>query len=176
MTVTRDELIARALAFPAAVEDYPFGDDLLTVKVGRRVLAWIPLNEFGWLGHGGRVAVRLPPRRLPPRRPPSFTAHTGGQVHAARPLDERYWLTIPIGATIPDREVADLLAASYDEGRTAATKKQPPRPQRSARQLTGALIAQPDRLPGQAAPPRRSGTASGDDHGVCVPPGRRTRL
>ncbi len=31
----RDELIAAALGLPGAVEDYPFGDDLLTVKVGR---------------------------------------------------------------------------------------------------------------------------------------------
>lgn len=41
--MTREELIARALAFPGAAEDYPFGDDLLTAKVGGKVFAWIPL-------------------------------------------------------------------------------------------------------------------------------------
>ncbi|MEO8888325.1 MAG: MmcQ/YjbR family DNA-binding protein [Jatrophihabitantaceae bacterium] len=108
--MTRDELIARALAFPAAVEDYPFGDDLLTVKVGGRVFAWIPLGESGWLGHGVRVAFKLPPQKVAELR-----STYRDQVRAARPLDERYWLTIPIGAGIPDSEVADLLAASYEE-------------------------------------------------------------
>ena len=32
--MTRDELIQAALAYGRATEDYPFGDDLLTVKVG----------------------------------------------------------------------------------------------------------------------------------------------
>ena len=58
--MTRDELIAQALAFAGAVEDYPFGEDLLTVKVGGKVFAWIPLDEAGWLGRGPRMAVTLP--------------------------------------------------------------------------------------------------------------------
>jgi predicted DNA-binding protein (MmcQ/YjbR family) len=58
--VTRDELIACALAFAGAVEDYPFGEDLLTVKVGGKVFAWIPLDDAGWLGQGPRIAVKLP--------------------------------------------------------------------------------------------------------------------
>jgi len=58
--VTRDELIARALAFAGAVEDYPFGEGLLTIKVGGKVFAWIPLDEAGWLGQGPRMAVKLP--------------------------------------------------------------------------------------------------------------------
>jgi hypothetical protein len=53
-------LIARALAFAGAVEDYPFGEDLLTVKVAGKVFAWIPLNDAGWLGRGPRIAVKLP--------------------------------------------------------------------------------------------------------------------
>jgi hypothetical protein len=35
------------LAFAGAVEDYPFGEDLLTVKAGGKVFAWIPLNDAG---------------------------------------------------------------------------------------------------------------------------------
>ena len=58
--MTREELIACALALAGAAEDYPFGDDLLTVKVGGKVFAWIPLNEAGWLGQGARTAVKLP--------------------------------------------------------------------------------------------------------------------
>jgi hypothetical protein len=40
--MTREELIAQALAFPGAVDDYSFGEDLLIVKVGGKVFAWIP--------------------------------------------------------------------------------------------------------------------------------------
>jgi len=48
--VTCEELIARALAFAGPVEAYPFGADLLAVKVGEKLFAWIPLGEAGWPG------------------------------------------------------------------------------------------------------------------------------
>ena len=59
--MTRDELIVHAMGCPGAVEDYPFGDELLTVKVGGKVFAWIPLTEAGWFGHGIRVALKARP-------------------------------------------------------------------------------------------------------------------
>jgi predicted DNA-binding protein (MmcQ/YjbR family) len=108
--VTRDELIARALAFAGAVEDYPFGEDLLTVKVGGKVFAWIPLDDTGWLGQDPRMAVKLPAELVTELR------HAySGQVRPAPPLDKRYWVTIPLGAAIPDSEVWELLTLSYHE-------------------------------------------------------------
>jgi predicted DNA-binding protein (MmcQ/YjbR family) len=105
--VTRDRLIAQALAFPGAVEDYPFGEDLLTAKVGGKVFAWIPL-ENGWLGHGPRMAVKLPVDLVTELRD-AYPGH----VHDARPLDQRYWVTVPLDAALPDSELAELLAISY---------------------------------------------------------------
>lgn len=32
------------------VEAYSFGDDLLAVKVGEKLFAWIPLGDAGWPG------------------------------------------------------------------------------------------------------------------------------
>jgi predicted DNA-binding protein (MmcQ/YjbR family) len=108
--MTRDELIAHALSFAGAAEDYPFGEDLMTVKVGGKVFVWIPLTDTGWLGRGARIAVKLPPDLITELR------HSyPDQVRTARPLDQRYWLTIPLGATIPDGEVVQLLALSYRE-------------------------------------------------------------
>ena len=108
--MTRDELIERALVFAGAVEDYPFGEDLLTVKVGGKVFAWIPLDEAGWLGQGPRMAVKLPAGLVTELR------HAyPGQVRPAQPLDQRYWVTIPLGAAIPDSEIWELLALSYRE-------------------------------------------------------------
>ena len=108
--MTRDELITRALTCAGAVEDYPFGDDLLTVKVGGKVFAWIPLADTGWLGHGARMAVKLPADLVTEMR------HAyPDQVRPARPLDQRYWVSIPLGAAIPDTEVWELLALPYRE-------------------------------------------------------------
>lgn len=108
--MTRDEVITHALAFPGAAEDYPFGDDLLTVKVGGKVFAWFPLNDTGWLGRGPRMAVKLPADLV------TELHHTyAGQVRAARPLDRRYWITIPLAADVPDSEIRELLTLSYRE-------------------------------------------------------------
>jgi hypothetical protein len=56
--VTRDELIARALAFAGAAGGYPFGEDLLTVKAGgKEVTGRRGHGRCGW--RGGMRAVDL---------------------------------------------------------------------------------------------------------------------
>lgn len=108
--MTRDQLIAQALAFPGAAEDYPFGDELLTIKVGGKVFAWIPLTDTGWLGHGARMAVKLPADLV------TELQHAyPEQVHPAQPLDPRYWVTVPLDKAIPDSETSQLLDLSYHE-------------------------------------------------------------
>ena len=109
--MTRDELIAQALAFAGAVEDYPFGEDLLAIKVGGKVFAWTPARRDRLARSGSadggdaarrarhRVAVRLSPPGGP-RTAPSASA---------------FWVTIPLGAAIPDSEARELLALSYGE-------------------------------------------------------------
>jgi predicted DNA-binding protein (MmcQ/YjbR family) len=80
----------------------------LTVQVGGKIFAWIPLNDAGWLGDGVRVAIKasatsvLDLRRVYP-----------ADVASAAPLDQRYWGTIRLGRAVPDLEVLDLLADSY---------------------------------------------------------------
>ena len=108
--MTRDELIAHAMTWPGAAEDYPFGEDLLTVKVGGRVFAWIPLSDAGWLGQGARVALKARPDVVDDLRH-AYPA----DVRDARPLDQRYWVTIRLGGAISDDELVELVAASYAE-------------------------------------------------------------
>ena len=125
--MTRDELIARALAFAGAAEDYPFGEDLLTVKVGGKVFAWIPLNDAGWLGQGARTALKLPADLV------TDLQHAyPAQVRPARPLDQRYWVTIPLAANIPDSEIRELLTVSCHEvvARLPRNRRPPPTPRR----------------------------------------------
>jgi predicted DNA-binding protein (MmcQ/YjbR family) len=99
-----------ALALPGAHEDYPFGDDLLTVKVGGKVFAWIPLADSGWLGNGVRVAVKAPPDVVAELRD-AFPA----EVSEARPLHQRYWVAIKVGAAVSDEEVVELVQRSHAE-------------------------------------------------------------
>jgi predicted DNA-binding protein (MmcQ/YjbR family) len=108
--VTRDELIASALALPGAQEDYPFGDDLLTVKVGGKVFAWIPLADSGWIGTGVRVAVKAPTDAVTELRS-AFPA----DVTEARPLHVRHWVAIKLGGAVSDDEVVELVERSHTE-------------------------------------------------------------
>lgn len=109
-SMTREALIATALALPGAQEDYPFGDDLLTVKIGGKVFAWIPLADPGWIGTGVRVAVKAPPEVVMELRSAFPT-----EVGSARPLHERYWVAIKLGGAVSDGEVAELVERSYAE-------------------------------------------------------------
>jgi predicted DNA-binding protein (MmcQ/YjbR family) len=106
--MTREELIREALASDEATEDYPFGDDLLTVKVGGRVFAWIPLTDSGWVGTGCRVAIKAPPATI-------LELHDAypDEVAVARPLAERHWVAVRIGGRVSDEEVLDLIGLSY---------------------------------------------------------------
>ena len=74
------------------------------------MFAWVPLNDAGWLGQGARMAVKLPADLVTELR------HAyPGRVRSARPLNQRYWVTIPLAANIPDSEVCELLTLSYHE-------------------------------------------------------------
>jgi predicted DNA-binding protein (MmcQ/YjbR family) len=106
--MTRDELIEAALAQAGAVEDYPFGESLLTVKVGGKVFAWVPLTTTGWLGSGCRVAVKVSPSIAL-----EFRAAYPEDVYGASPLSEKTWIAVRLGGAVTDAEVRDLIATSY---------------------------------------------------------------
>ncbi|HYJ66674.1 MAG TPA: MmcQ/YjbR family DNA-binding protein [Nocardioidaceae bacterium] len=119
--MTRDELIEAALAHAGAVEDYPFGESILTVKVGGKVFAWIPLTPSGWLGSGCRVAVKVSPSTALELR-----AAYPEQVYGASPLSEKTWIALRIGGKIDDDEVRDLIASSYAAVVSALPKRRRP--------------------------------------------------
>ena len=53
--MTVDELVAYCLAKPGATEDYPWGEEELTAKVGGKVFA---------CEHDGELLTKLPPDRI----------------------------------------------------------------------------------------------------------------
>lgn len=67
-------------------------------------------NLIGHKARQPRIAVKLPADLVGELR------HTyPDSVSAARPLDQRYWVTIRLDAPIPDSELSELLTDSYRE-------------------------------------------------------------
>jgi predicted DNA-binding protein (MmcQ/YjbR family) len=119
--MTRDELIEAALSHAEAVEAYPFGESLLTVKVGGKVFAWIPLTSSGWLGSGCRVAIKVSPSTALELR-----AAYPEEVYAASPLSQKTWIAVRIGGSVDDSEVRELIASSYAAVVAALPKRRRP--------------------------------------------------
>ena len=108
----RDELRRECAALKGAREDYPFGDDVTVYKVMDKVFALIPTS--------GRVSISLkcdPVRAVLLRE--SYPAITPG-YH----LNKRLWNTVECDGSVPDEEIIDLIAHSYDEVVAGLTKKQ----------------------------------------------------
>ena len=102
--MTVDEVVAQCLAKPGAEETYPWGDAELVVKVGGKAFAFIGLSE-------ATVGLKC-----------GATAEEAGEWRDRYPEDVaisdyigRYgWNRVTIGGTIPDDDLLELLASSYD--------------------------------------------------------------
>ena len=102
--MTVDELVKYCLAKPGATEDYPWGDEELTAKVGGKVFAFIGLtNATAGLKCGANADEAGHWRE---RHPDAITvsAYIG-----------RYgWNAVRL-AGVPDDDVIELVDASYDD-------------------------------------------------------------
>ena len=102
--MTVDELVKYCLAKPGATEDYPWGDEELTAKVGGKVFAFIGLT-------GATVGLKCGANadeagHWRERHPDAITvsAYIG-----------RYgWNAVRL-AGVPDDDVFELVDASYDD-------------------------------------------------------------
>lgn len=99
----RDRVIGACLRLPGAVEDYPFGDGVAVFKVAGKMFALVPLDE-----RPGSVSVKCDPdMAIELRR--QYPAITPG-YH----LNKRHWNTIEFDGSVPEDELLDLIAHSYD--------------------------------------------------------------
>jgi predicted DNA-binding protein (MmcQ/YjbR family) len=101
--MTRDEVLVACLAYPGAVEDYPFGDEVAVIRVGGRMFALVAL-----VGDPGSVNLKCDP---------DLALELREQHAAVRPgyhQDKRHWNTVDLDGTIEDDELRDLIAHSYD--------------------------------------------------------------
>ena len=99
----RHELRTMCLAFPGAVEEFPFGDEVSVFKVGAKMFAVSHLD-------GDPLQVSL-------KCDPDFAV----QLRAGYPaivagyhLNKRHWNTVTLDGSLPDEMVTDLLADSYE--------------------------------------------------------------
>jgi predicted DNA-binding protein (MmcQ/YjbR family) len=101
--MTRDEVIVACLAYPGAVEDYPFGDEVAVFRIGGRMFALVSL-----VGEPGSVNVKCDP---------DLALELRAQHAAVRPgyhQDKRHWNTVDLDGSIEDYEVLDMIAHSYE--------------------------------------------------------------
>ena len=102
--MTVEELVAYCLAKPGATEDYPWGDEELTAKVGGKVFAFIGLSGGGVGLKCGSNADEAAEWRL--RYPDAITtsAYIG-----------RYgWNSVRLDG-VPSDEVRELVDTSYED-------------------------------------------------------------
>jgi predicted DNA-binding protein (MmcQ/YjbR family) len=101
--MTRDDVLAICLNLPAAEETYPFGEEVVVVRVGGRMFALVPLTEGP-----GSVNLKCDPARALELR----EAYAG--IRPGYHQDKRHWNTVDLDGSVEDDAVRGLIEDSYD--------------------------------------------------------------
>ncbi|HEY3260847.1 MAG TPA: MmcQ/YjbR family DNA-binding protein [Pseudonocardiaceae bacterium] len=128
--MTMDELVAYCLAKPGATEDYPWGDEELTAKVGGKIFAFIGL-------HGGSVGLKC-----------GATAEEAAEWRQRYPdaittsayIGRYGWNSVRLDV-VPSDELRELVDASYEDVVRRLPKSKRPRPDLRGPGLTGQSAA-----------------------------------
>jgi predicted DNA-binding protein (MmcQ/YjbR family) len=101
--VSPAQLRRRCLAFPGAVEEFPFSPGLSVFKVAGKMFALT------------RLATQ--PLTVSLKCEPVLAEHLRATYAAIRPgyhLNKRHWNTVTVDGSLPDRLLLDLIEDSYD--------------------------------------------------------------
>lgn len=101
--MTLDRLLDHCLSKPDAEETFPFGPDVLVLKVHGKVFLLIPLNN-----HPIQFNVKCDPERAILLRE-EYASITPG-YH----MNKKHWNTIILDGTIPNSLILELVDHSYD--------------------------------------------------------------
>ena len=101
-----DPMRRRLLAFPGAVEDFPFGPEHHVVKVAGKMFAI--LSDADAAGGPAAVSLKCDPALAPLLRE-RYAAVTPG-YH----LNKVHWNTVTLDGSVPDDEVDDWAVMSYE--------------------------------------------------------------
>lgn len=103
---TRKEVITYCKSFPGVYEDYPFHDDnwtVMRIRKNKKSFAYIYERE-GCIW----VNVKCSPEWIDVWRE-AFTGVIPG-FH----MNKKYWNTIMLDGSVPDREIKRMIGESYD--------------------------------------------------------------
>lgn len=101
--MTPDELRTYCLGLNGAGEEWPFGPEVSTFKVGGKIFAISALDDSPLT-----VSLKCEPELAVQLR----NAHPA--VAPGYHLNKRHWNTVALDGTLPDRMVRDLIEDSYD--------------------------------------------------------------
>jgi predicted DNA-binding protein (MmcQ/YjbR family) len=91
------------LGMPGSVEEFPFGPQTSVFKIGGKIFAIAALESAPL-----SVSVKCDPELAEGLR----GAHEG--IVPGYHLNKRHWITVTLGADVPDQAVRDLIEDSYD--------------------------------------------------------------
>ncbi len=98
-----EELREYSLQKPEATEGFPFGEDVLVVKVAGKVFAMISMSAF--------------PLRMNLKCDPEHALELRERYDAVLPgyhCNKKHWNTIIFDGSIPKREILEMIDHSYD--------------------------------------------------------------
>ncbi len=102
--MTVDELVAYCLAKPGATEDYPWGDQELTAKVGGKVFAFIGLT-------GGTVGLKC---GADADAAGHWRDRHPGRITVSAYIGRYGWNAVHLDG-VPDDDVLEMVDASYED-------------------------------------------------------------
>lgn len=90
------------LSLPFATEDMPFGDDIVTLRVGGKIFAMLNLMDTS------RVSLKCAPDYAEELRE-RYTA-----IRPAWHMNKRHWNDVGLGGAVPSSLVSSLIRHSYN--------------------------------------------------------------
>ena len=97
------DLYKYCLTKPSAIEDYPFGPDVIVIKIASKMFALISRRN-------GQDNLSL-------KCDPDYSEILRQQYPSITPgyhLNKRYWNTLIIDGSIPEKEIIGLIDHSYE--------------------------------------------------------------
>jgi predicted DNA-binding protein (MmcQ/YjbR family) len=109
--MTRKELIAYCLTFPAAYEDYPFDEDTGAENAWTVMRHGANKKSFAFIfERSGKLCVNL-------KCEPMYADFLRGIYPAITPgyhMNKAHWNTVSLDGSVPEDELLDLVNRSYD--------------------------------------------------------------
>lgn len=101
----RDDLKNYCVAKQGTTAEFPFGPDVLVMKVGGKMFALIPVGE----ADPTSISLKCDPTLAEMQR-----QTYPGTVKPGYHLNKRHWNTVMVDGTIPDDELLEMIDHSYE--------------------------------------------------------------